>query len=286
MRGVETWPWPVIPHDLFFHQPSQRTGGETAYHESSGHVRTMSSSPAAWYDSKHKPWDRSQKAAHSPLVGQGGWGQWTQGLSGGRPSARDRQQVALWPRFNKDSGKVERRGNPERRTSGKQGFKKKNNLFQNICLVTGSSINSGFPVCRWAGWRAGRPLSLQSEESFQPSSRALASLAQIGSEISRLCARKPDPVTAGLLGAVLQFPRGWEESEIMVIFKGETVFMSSLRSAAARLVLRHEVREQNKRKETEVDSFIFIFHTYNFVCWGEHLKSTLLSSFKNGVQYC
>lgn len=73
----------------------------------------------------------------------------------------------------------------------------------------------------------------------------------------------------------------------MVIFKGETVFMSSLRSAAARLVLRHEVREQNKRKETEVDSFIFIFHTYNFVCvGGEHLKFTPLSSFKNGVQYC
>lgn len=54
----------------------------------------------------------------------------------------------------------------------------------------------------------------------------------------------------------------------MVIFKGETVFMSSLCSPAARLVLRHEVREQNKRKETEVDSFIFIFHTYNFVCVG------------------
>ena len=71
----------------------------------------------------------------------------------------------------------------------------------------------------------------------------------------------------------------------MVIFKGETVFMSSL-CPAARLVLRHEVREQNKMKETEVHSFIFIFHSYNFVrVGGEHLKSTLLSNFKNAVQY-
>lgn len=78
------------------------------------------------------------------------------------------------------------------------------------------------------------------------------------------CARKPDPVTAGLLELCSSFHGGGRRSEIMVIFKGETVFMCP----AARLVLRHEVREQNKMKETEVHSFIFIFHSYNFVCVG------------------
>lgn len=66
----------------------------------------------------------------------------------------------------------------------------------------------------------------------------------------------------------------------MVIFKGETVFMSSL-CPAARLVLRHEVREQNKMKETEVHSFIFIFYSYNFVCvGGKTLKIYTLSKFQ------
>lgn len=64
----------------------------------------------AWYVTlSTNPRDRSQKASHPPVVGQGRWG-----LDPGpvrvEALCHDGQQVALWPRFNKDSGKVERRG--------------------------------------------------------------------------------------------------------------------------------------------------------------------------------
>lgn len=90
---------------------SQRTGGGEGLRQVfKSHKNPRSGSPAAWYVTLSTDLqDRSQKATLLPIVGQRSWGQDPRPVQLS-PAAHDGQQVALWPRFNKDSGKVERRG--------------------------------------------------------------------------------------------------------------------------------------------------------------------------------
>lgn len=90
----------VMPHDLFF-----PPGLDVP--EDRSHNDHRSSSLAAWYViSSTKSPDRSQKATLPTHCKAGEVGKAPRAI----PAAHDGQQVALWPRFNKDSGKVERRG--------------------------------------------------------------------------------------------------------------------------------------------------------------------------------
>lgn len=139
-------------------------------------------------DLKHKPLGQEPES-RSPTHGRAGpLGAGPRACPSGGPLPETGSRWRCGPGLTRTAGRWKGGGNPERRTSGKQGFKKKNNLFQNICLVTGSSINSGIsclPLGRLAGGQA-TLFSAVWKNHFSPAHELWPPLAQIGSEISRL----------------------------------------------------------------------------------------------------
>lgn len=158
--------------------------------KSSGHIGTTEHFFCAWYvilstNSR----DRSQKATLPPIPCRAG--ELGTGPRAGPSGVLLPMSGSRWrcgPGLTRTAGRWKGGGNPERKTCGKQGFRKKNNLFQNICLVTGSSINSEIsclPLGRLAGGQA-TLFSAVWKNHLSPAHELWPPLAQPGSEISWL----------------------------------------------------------------------------------------------------